>query len=75
MYLCETELFEIELFWHLKCVLMINWIVWNRSVNRFKNWYGIKTNNGWWAFKPNQTHMAFTLNNTWRFNKIYKHNI
>ena len=25
--LCKTELFEIELFWHLSCVLMLSWTV------------------------------------------------
>ena len=30
LYLCLTELFEIELFWHLNYVLVLNWIVWNR---------------------------------------------
>ena len=30
--LSSTVLFEIELFWHLNCVLMLNWIVWNRTV-------------------------------------------
>ena len=29
--LAKTELFDIELFWHLNCVLMQNWIVWNRT--------------------------------------------
>ena len=23
---------EIELFWHLNCVLMLNWIFWNKTV-------------------------------------------
>ena len=32
MYLCYTELFEIEQFWHLYCVLMLNWIIWNNTV-------------------------------------------
>ena len=25
-------MFKIELFWHLNCVLMLNWIGWNRTV-------------------------------------------
>ena len=38
VYLCLTELFEIELFWHLivckqKSVLILNWIVWNFNQN------------------------------------------
>ena len=38
---CSTELFEIKLFWHLtvckqKTVLMLNWIVWNRTVHTYK---------------------------------------
>ena len=28
----KTELLEIELFWHLNWVLMLNWIVWNGTV-------------------------------------------
>ena len=27
-----NELLEIELFWHLDCVLILNWIVWNETV-------------------------------------------
>ena len=35
--LCETELFEIKLFWHLtmskpKTIFILNWIVWNKTV-------------------------------------------
>ena len=26
---------EIELFWHLDCVLMLNWIIWNKTVFTF----------------------------------------
>ena len=45
VYLCLTELFEIELFWHLavckqKTVLRLNWIVCNKTV--YKNGFGIK---------------------------------
>ena len=47
LYLYLSELFEIELFWHFNCVLMLNWIVWNRTV------YMCKT--GWYAIKPNST--------------------
>ena len=25
-------MFKIELFWHLNCVLMLNWIIWNKTV-------------------------------------------
>ena len=25
-------MFKIKLFWHLDCVLMLNWIAWNRTV-------------------------------------------
>ena len=32
VYLCLTELFKIELFWNLNCVLMLNWIVQNRTI-------------------------------------------
>ena len=42
VYLCSTELFEMELFWHLtvwkqKTILILNWIVWNRTVYMYKN--------------------------------------
>ena len=36
MCLCETELLEIELFWHWNCVLMLNWNIWNRTFYMFK---------------------------------------
>ena len=47
LYLNQTELFEIELFWHLteckqKTILIINWFVWNRIVYMYKNGFGIK---------------------------------
>ena len=31
-YLYLTELFEIELFLTLTCELILNWIVWNRTI-------------------------------------------
>ena len=52
--LCQNEFFEIELFehfnwlrmlklfWDLNCVFMLNWIVWNRTVYKYKSWFGIK---------------------------------
>ena len=36
VYLCSTEFFERGLFWHLNCVLMLNWIVWNGTVFVFE---------------------------------------
>ena len=42
MYLYSTELAELELFWHLKCVLMLNWIVWNRADYLHKNGFSVK---------------------------------
>ena len=30
-YLCQTELLEIELLCHLNCVLILNWIIWNKT--------------------------------------------
>ena len=39
-------------FWQLNCVLMLNWIVLNRTDYLHKNGFGI---NGWYAIKPNQT--------------------
>ena len=42
----KTELFERELFLHLaackKTVLMLNWILWNRTVYLYKNGFSIK---------------------------------
>ena len=32
MQLCQTEFFEIELFWHLDSVLVLGWNVWNETV-------------------------------------------
>ena len=34
---------ELELFWQLNCVLMPNWIVWNRTDYLHKNGFGIDT--------------------------------
>ena len=46
------ELFEIDLFWQLNCVrmlkwifetvLMLNWIVWNRTDYLYQNGFGLK---------------------------------
>ena len=57
-YFCLTELFEIEQFRHLtvckqKSILMLNRIVWNRTVDTYKNRLCI--NNGWCSTKPNLT--------------------
>ena len=30
-------MFKMGLFWHLNCILMLNWIVWNRTVFTFKS--------------------------------------
>ena len=38
----QTEKFKIEIFWQLKCVLMVNWIAWNRTDYFYKNWFGVK---------------------------------
>ena len=37
----------------LNCVLMLNWIVWNRTIYMCKN--GLIPYNGWWVIKSNQT--------------------
>ena len=42
-YLCWNELFEIELFWHWNCVLILKGTVWNRTAYMYKNGFGI----GW----------------------------
>ena len=39
LFCIETELFEIELFWHLNCVLMLNWIICNKTVFTFNSVY------------------------------------
>ena len=36
------QLFEIELFLDFNCELMLNRIVWNRTVYMYKNGFGIK---------------------------------
>ena len=42
-------------FWQLNCVLILNCIVWNRTVYLYKNRWGIKiTYKGWYAIKPKQ---------------------
>ena len=35
----RTELLEIELFWHLNSVLMLNWIICNKTVLTFNSVY------------------------------------
>ena len=61
-------MFEIQLFWHLteckqKTILILNWIVWNRTVYVYKNGFGInnlqwlmchQTKPIWWIKKKNQ---------------------
>ena len=51
-----NELVEIELFLDWNCVFMLNWIVWNRTVYKYKNGFGI--NNLQWLMchktKPNK---------------------
>ena len=32
-------MFKIELFWHLNCILMLNWIIWNKTVFTFNSVY------------------------------------
>ena len=36
VFVCSTELFEIELFFDIECVLMVKWNIWNRTVLTFK---------------------------------------
>ena len=49
----------------LKCVLMLNWIVWNRTVYCIRwIWHSI-TYNGWYAIKPNQIKLNSFM--FWRF--------
>ena len=50
----------------LNYVLMINWIVWNRTVYMYKNGFGIKlTYNGWYAINPNQTKLIIEKQHSW----------
>ena len=47
LYLRQTVLFEIEMFWHIavckqKLFLILNWIVWNRTV--WLNWIALNRN-------------------------------
>ena len=44
------EIVRNRTIWYLNCVLMLNWIVWIRTVYMNKNGFGIK-----YAMKPNQT--------------------
>ena len=34
-----TELLKIELFRHLNCILILNWIIWNKNVFTFNSVY------------------------------------
>ena len=45
----------------LNCVLILNWIVWNRTVYMYKMNLALITYNGWYAIKSNQT----KPNQTW----------
>ena len=45
----------MEMFWQLNCVLILNWIGWNRSDYLYKNESGIKyATKVWYAIKYNQ---------------------
>ena len=41
VYFSKTELFEMEPSFDIETVLMLNWIVWNRTVYMYKNGFGI----------------------------------
>ena len=47
---------EHNCFWHWNCVLMLNWIVWNRTIYKYEN--GFSINNLQWLLshqmQPNQ---------------------
>ena len=53
-YNCLNSL-KWKCFWQLNCVLMLNWIVLNRTDYLHKNGFG----NGWYAIKPNPTNHLF----------------
>ena len=38
----DEELFKIELFWRLNCVLMLNWIIWNKTVHQLYLCRGVR---------------------------------
>ena len=63
MYLCKTELLKRELFWRLNCVLMLSWIVWNKTV--YCNKMDLALNNLQWLIclktKPNKTETKPTI--------------
>ena len=42
VYLCSTELFEIEQFWNWNSVLLLKRIAWNKTVYIHKNGFDIK---------------------------------
>ena len=48
LYLHYTELFEIEMFWYFtvhkrkKTILILNCIIWNRTIYKYENGFGIK---------------------------------
>ena len=45
-----------NVFWQLNCVLMLNWIVFNRTDYLHKDGSGVKKpHKGWYAIKPKQT--------------------
>ena len=51
IYNCLNSL-RWKCFWQLKCLLMLNWTVFNRTDSLHKNGFGISTYNGWYAIKP-----------------------
>ena len=50
----KLDCLKWKYFWQLNCVLMLNWIVWKRTVYFYKNGFGI-TYKSWYAIKPKQT--------------------
>ena len=51
----KSELLEIELFWNLNFVLMLNWFVWYRTVYMNKINLALDNYNIWCAVKWNQS--------------------
>ena len=63
-------MFQLELFWHWNCELIINWIASNRTVYMYKIDLALINYNGWYAIKPNQTKTNQSLIHIWSPNKV-----
>ena len=66
MYLSKTELFEVELFWYLNCILKLYWNIWNGTVYMYK--MDLTLNNSQWLIchkiKPNRLMIIMSVDVT-----------